>query len=141
MPAVFCYRHTIEQNEIDGQGHVNNLVYLKWMQEAAIGHSSAQGWPSHRYRELGAGWVVRTHTIDYLQPAFADQQIEVLTWVASFKKIRSERRYKIVRSEDRQVLAKAATLWAFIDLDNRQPCRIPRELVESFQLVSEDAAP
>jgi len=141
MPAVFCYRHTVAQDEIDGQGHVNNLVYLRWMQQAAIEHSTAQGWPAHRYRELGAGWVARRHTIDYLQPAFADQRIEVLTWVASFKKIRSERRYKIVRAEDRRVLAKAATVWVLIDLDSRQPCRIPRELVASFPRVSEADAP
>lgn len=141
MPAVFCYRHTVERDEIDGQGHVNNLVYLRWMQEAAIEHSSVQGWPSDRYHRLGAGWVVRTHTIDYLQPAFAQQRIEVLTWVASFKKIRSERRYKIVRADDRQVLAQAATMWAFVDLQTRQPRRIPPELIASFELVPDEDAP
>jgi len=66
MPAVFEYHHTVLESEIDGQGHVNNLEYLKWMQDAAVAHSTAQGWPTARYKEEGAGFVARSHNIEYL---------------------------------------------------------------------------
>jgi acyl-CoA thioester hydrolase len=85
MPTIYEFFHTVTADEIDGLGHVNNLEYLKWMQAAAIDHSTAQGWPPERYVEAGAGWVVRTHTIEYLRPAFVGQEIVVRTWVANFK--------------------------------------------------------
>lgn len=141
MPAIFHYPRTVTDDEIDAQGHVNNLVYLRWMQDAAIAHSAAQGWPPQRYRETGAGWVVRSHQIEYLQPTFAGQAIEVITWVANFKKIQSLRKYKIVRPADAAVLAIAQTNWAFIGLEHRVPRRVPPELAGAFVLVPPDEEP
>lgn len=141
MPAVYRYTHTVQSDEIDGQGHVNNLEYVKWMQSAAIEHSAAQGWSSSRYREIGAGWVVRSHTIEYRQPAFDRDCIVVLTWVADFRKIRSLRKYKIVRQGDNVLLAVAATDWTFISMARRLPRRVPPELINAFELVPEAEEP
>jgi acyl-CoA thioester hydrolase len=138
MPAIYFYHHTVHDDEIDGQGHVNNLCYLHWMQDAAIEHSSAQGWTPQRYREEGAGWVVRTHAIEYLQPAFAGDAIVVKTWVANFKKIQSLRKYRIERATDGALLATAETNWAFIGLEHRVPRRIPAALIDSFEIVADD---
>jgi acyl-CoA thioester hydrolase len=137
MPAIFQYPHTVGDDEIDAQGHVGNVEYLKWMQAAAVEHSAAQGWPAERYRQSGAGWVVRSHTIEYRQPVFAGQQVIVLTWVSDFRKTRSLRKYKIVRPADDAVVATGATDWAYIGLERRVPRRIPPELAESFPLVTE----
>ena len=138
MPAIYLYRHTVDTSEIDGQGHVNNLAYLRWMQDAAIEHSSAQGWTTARYGESGAGWVARSHFIEYLQPAFEGDAIVVQTWVAEFKKITSLRKYRIVRSADDTTLARAETNWVFIGLKNRVPRRIPPELSGAFEVVADD---
>ena len=132
MPAVFYFRHTVRSGEIDGQNHVNNIEYVRWMQSAAVGHSTAQGWPGTRYREIGAGWVVRSHTIEYLKPAFAADEIVVKTWIADFKKVSSRRRYKIVRPADETLLAQAETQWAFIGFEHRVPRRIPQEVIDDF---------
>jgi acyl-CoA thioester hydrolase len=136
-PAIYCYAHTVGDDEIDELGHVSNLAYLKWMLAAAVEHSAAQGWPAQRYLEIGAGWVVRSHFIEYLQPAFAGQQVLVKTWVADFRKIRSLRKYKIMRPSDDALLAVAETDWAFVGLERRSPRRIPQELVNAFQLPAE----
>ena len=141
MPAIFEYHLTVTEDEIDGQGHVNNLEYLKWMQDAAVAHSAEQGWTTQRYRDLGSGWVARTHTIDYLQPAFAGENIVVKTWISNFKKVTSLRKYKIIRSDDAAVLATAETNWAFIGLERYIPRRIPQELFESFDLVGPESEP
>jgi len=141
MPAIYCYTHQVSVEEIDGQGHVNNLEYLKWMQTAAVDHSSAQGWPPVRYRNVEAGWVVRSHKITYLQPAFADDEIVVQTWVANFKKITSLRKYKIIRPADETVLAVAESDWVFVGLKRRIPKRIPEELSEAFEVVGESQEP
>jgi acyl-CoA thioester hydrolase len=137
MPAVFEFPHTVREDEIDDQGHVNNVFYVHWMQLAAVEHSSAQGWPPARYLEEGIGWVARSHFIEYLQPTFARDQIVVRTWIANFKKISCLRRYEIVRPGDGAKLAVAETNWAFIGLAQRIPRRIPAHLLESFEVVAD----
>ncbi len=141
MPAIYEFHLTVTEDEIDGQGHVNNLEYLKWMQDAAVAHSSEQGWTTQRYRNLGSGWVARRHTIEYLQPAFAGENIVVKTWISNFKKVTSLRKYKIIRPADAAVLSTAETNWAFIGLERYIPRRIPQELCESFDLVGPESEP
>ena len=141
MPAIFEYRLTVADEAIDGQGHVNNLEYVRWMQQAAVAHSNAQGWTAERYKQLGAGWVVRSHKIEYLQAAFAGDQIVVYTWVADMRKVRSLRKYKMVRTADGVTVATAETDWAFFGYEHRVPRRIPIELIESFVLVPEHETP
>ncbi len=135
MPAIFDHPLTVADDEIDQLGHVNNLAYIKWMLDAAVAHSAAQGWPTRRYLELGAGWVVRSHAIEYRQPAFAGQQLVVRTWVSNFRKIRSLRKYKIVRPADAALLAVAQTDWTFISFARRVPRRVPPEIQAAFELV------
>jgi acyl-CoA thioester hydrolase len=135
MPEIFEYLHTVAADEIDELGHANNVAYVAWLQAAAIAHSTAQGWPGERYRQLGLGWVVRSHAIDYLQPAVAGDQILVQTWVATLRKVTSLRRYEVFRRSDQQLLAKAETHWAFVDYASGKPARVPAEIVQSFQVV------
>lgn len=137
MPAVFFWEHTVLEDEIDGQGHVNNLEYLKWMQSAAVAHSAAQGWPAERYEQEGAAWVVRTHFIEYLAPAFAGQNVIVETWVTGFQKVTSLRKYVIRRPDDGSLLAKAETNWAYIGRKHGVPRRIPKELIGDFEPAPE----
>ncbi|MCA9145277.1 MAG: acyl-CoA thioesterase [Planctomycetaceae bacterium] len=131
--AVFVFEHDVRDDEIDVLGHVNNLAYLKWMQSAAVAHSSACGWTTERYLESGGGWVVRSHKIEYLNSALANDTVVVRTWIAGFKKVTSLRRYQIVRKLDQAVLAEAETNWAFIGFEHRVPRRIPQEVIEDFR--------
>jgi len=133
MPTPYTFSHTVLEEEIDRLGHVNNLAYLSWMQAAAIAHSSAKGWPVERYERLGAGWVVRSHHIEYLRAAVVADRIEVRTWVAEMKRVSSLRRYEIVRVADDRTLAKAATDWAFVNYKTGLPARIPEEIIGLFQ--------
>ncbi len=135
MPEIFEYCHTVADDEIDALGHANNVAYIEWLQAAAVGHSAAQGWPGEKYRELGAGWVVRRHTIEYDRPALAGERIVVRTWVATMKKVTSIRRYRIFRCDDETLLATAETKWAFVDYATGQPMRVPREIARSFEVV------
>jgi acyl-CoA thioester hydrolase len=135
VPVVFEHPHVVRASEIDGVGHVNNIEYVRWMQDAAIAHSAAQGWPPERHRELGHGWVVRSHGIEYRQPAFASDSIIVRTWVAGMSRVTSLRRYEILRSADAAVLAVAHTNWAYINFATHQPCRIPADVTAAFEVL------
>jgi acyl-CoA thioester hydrolase len=137
MPAVFEYLHHVAADEIDGLGHVNNVAYVRWMQDAAVAHSAAQGWDARRYASEGCGFVARSHFIEYLQPAFAGEKILIRTWIADMEKITSRRRYRIIRLSDATLLAAAETNWAFLSLTTRRPKRIPPELREAFEIFDE----
>jgi acyl-CoA thioester hydrolase len=85
---------------------------------------------------LGAVWVVRSHEITYVEPAYDGEPITVRTWVADMSKVSSTRRYRIVRAGDDRVLAKASTRWAFVDRTTGTLRRIPEEVWKAFELVA-----
>jgi acyl-CoA thioester hydrolase len=128
----FEYKLTVSEQEIDELNHAGNYHYVKWMQEAAIAHSTALGWSTQKYLELGAGWVVRSHNIVYLKPAFEGDSIIVKTWVSNMKAVTSLRHYEIC-NEAGEILAKAETEWAFINYEKQSPVRIPAVISENFE--------
>ncbi len=130
----------VSESDMDDLGHVNNLRYLEWILQAAKGHSAANGWPRDRYLQLGCAWVVRSHNIEYLKPAFAGDQLVVRTWVTSIGKVLSERSYEIVREKDGETLVKASTCWAYVDFQKQVPRRIPPELRDAFTIREESGS-
>lgn len=137
MVARFEYSHRVVATDIDELGHAGNYHYIRWLQHAAVAHSTANGWPPARYEALGAGWVVRSHQITYLKPAFEGDDIVIATWVADMRPATSLRRYEIRRS-DGELLAHAATDWAFVNYARQRPVRIPPEVSDCFEVVDED---
>jgi acyl-CoA thioester hydrolase len=135
---IHLTRVAVAADVIDVNGHVGNLAYLNWMQDAATAHSAAQGWPLERYRAAGAGWFVRSHFIEYLRPAFAGDTLLLYTWVRTLKGHSSPRRYLIVREDDRLPVATAETLWVFVDYGSGRLVRIPPEVVSAFATVPDD---
>jgi len=139
MPARFEHPLTVVEDDIDRLGHVNNIVYIRWMQDAAVAHSKEQGWPMSRYQEAGFGWVVRSHFIEYRVPAFAGDAVIVHTWVADMQKVSSRRRFEICRA-DGTLLARAETHWAFVRTSDQRLVRIPVEVASAFEVVSDSMA-
>ena len=123
---------TAAADDIDELDHVSNLVYLRWVLDAALAHSAAAGWDHAAYRRLGAVFVVRRHEIDYLAPVVAGDRVEVTTWVDAWKLASCVRRTELRRVGDGTAVARAATTWAFIGLDGGRPRRIPDELRAPF---------
>jgi acyl-CoA thioester hydrolase len=125
----------VTEQDIDELGHAGNFHYVRWMQHAAIAHSSANGWSPQDYQEIGAGWVVRSHKITYLKPAFEGDSLVIRTWVANMKPATSLRRYEILNGAG-EMLAQAETDWAFINYEKQKPTRIPAKVAESFKIIS-----
>ena len=131
---IYPFEFTIPEDAVDENGHVNNVNYVQWMQDAAVRHYEAMGGRQVTI-DIGATWVVRSHTIEYLRPAFAGEQVKVLTWVANMRRVRSLRRYQFVRVEDEQLLVRGETDWVFVDSNTGSPRAIPPEVVNLFSLV------
>ena len=136
--GVFMHRFTVPDASIDVNGHANNLEYLRWMQEVATAHSDAQGWTLARYAETKTSWVIRSHTIDYLRPAFASETLTVLTWIGGFEEQESPRHYLFWRERDRKILAKARTVWVFVDAQTGRARTIPAEFRSVFDVVADE---
>ncbi len=141
MPKIFSYRFIIPTEANDENGHVNNVIYIQWMQDAATRHSDEQGCTRGLYQRLGSSWVVRSHHIDYLRPAFAGDEIEIQTWVCNLKRTRSLRRYRFLRTADNTQLARAETDWVYVNADTGRPRSIDKEVSEAFIQVEPEEEP
>jgi acyl-CoA thioester hydrolase len=129
-------RLRVRHHEMDALGHVNNAVYLNYVEEAAIEHGRARGYDEARWRELGGTWVVRRHEIEYRVPAVAGDELVVTTRVLALDRTRGTRRTTIER--DGVVLVEATTEWVWIGLDGR-PRRIPPAVLADFQATEKGA--
>ena len=138
--TIYRYEFTVPESALDMNGHVNNVVYVQWMQDVAVLHSDAVGGTSAMHAAEGT-WVVHSHKIEYLSPAFADEDVVALTWVVNFRRIRSVRRYKFFRKSDNTLLVKGETEWVFVDNERGRPKMIPEEIIRLFPLVEEDEEP
>ena len=130
---VYSRQFTVPGAALDGNGHVNNVMYVQWMQEIAVEHYDAMGGTAPTIA-LGATWVVREHKIVYLRPAFAGDEIEVRTWVVNLRRVRSLRKYQFIRKPGGDLLVRGQTDWVFVDAVTGQPRRIPEEIACLFQL-------
>jgi acyl-CoA thioester hydrolase len=114
---------------IDELGHVNNAVWVQWIQQVAITHWEALADPAHQEAYF---WVVVRHEIDYLRPAFEGDRVTARTWIdPAVRGARSERHIDFVGA-DGKALVRARTQWAIIDKAAGRPIRVPREVVAPF---------
>ena len=137
MNPVYRYQFTIPPEAQDENGHVNNVNYVQWMQDVAVQHYEGMGGRLPTLA-IGATWVVRSHHVEYFSPAFAGDLVEVSTWVASMRRVRSLRRYEFIRKTDGKLLVKGETDWVFVDTQTGRPLAVPKEILGLFQLVPDE---
>lgn len=141
VDAPHLLRRTVSDADIDLMGHVNNVVYLRWLEEAAWDHTHALGLDWATYQRLGAGFVARRHELDYLKPALSGDVIVIATWIADNPgRVTMDRRYQLVRERDGVVVMRAHTLWACVDLTTGAPRRMPPEFAQGF-VVADPVTP
>jgi acyl-CoA thioester hydrolase len=129
--APFEMSVSVLPGDIDGQNHVNNTVYLRWVQEVAIAHWEAIASSEAKER---IGWVVLRHEIDYKAPACLGNDIVLRTWVGKATRLTFERFTESRRSSDGQLLSSARTLWCPINARTGRPLRVPAEVREQFSI-------
>jgi acyl-CoA thioester hydrolase len=140
MPSIYKFEIEATAKDVDQNNHVNNVVYIQWMQDAAIAHARDSGC-TLASDAAGAIWVARTHHIEYLLPAFVGDKITVLTWPSNFHRVRSLRKYKFIRAQDQAVIARAETDWVFVNAKTGRPQSIPDTVKNSLPPVSKEMEP
>jgi len=128
MENVFILTITVSAEDIDNLQHVNNLVYLKWMDKIATTHWThlTKNNPLPQYV-----WVVMRHEIDYLKQASLGDEIIVKTWVGETKGITSIRFMEFYKKD--VLLVKAKTIWAMLDSKTLKPARIRENVLKVLQ--------
>jgi acyl-CoA thioester hydrolase len=129
-PSAYRHSFQVDAQDIDALGHANNVVWVRWINEAAIAHATNVGLGQEACRALGVLWVVRRHDLEYLLPAFAGETIEAFTWPETLRGASSLRRTLFERAG--QVLARAETTWVLIDLQTGRPRRAPSEMLTGY---------
>ena len=118
-------------SDIDEQNHVNNTVYLRWVQDVATAHWRAVA--SLQTQET-IGWVVLRHEIDYKAPAILGDEIVLRTWVGKATRLTFERFTEIRRNRQGALLSKARTLWCPINMQTSRPVRVSDEVRAQFSI-------
>ena len=116
--AAFEMAIAVEPADIDELGHVNNVVYLRWVQDIAVAHWRAV---AARDDQEKLWWIVVRHEIDYRQAARLGDGILARTWVGAATRIKFERHTELLRASDGCLLAKARTVWCPIDSVTGKP--------------------
>lgn len=127
MRKKIPYQHKIKVtgDDIDDLGHVNNVVYVRWVQEVAAAHWEHAAPVSLKVKYA---WVVLRHEIDYKSPAFLKDEITGFTWVGEHHGARFDRFVRI--QCENKVLAEAKTSWCLLDAKIFRPIRIPEEILD-----------
>jgi acyl-CoA thioester hydrolase len=125
---VFAQAFEPAPGDIDENGHVNNVVYVRWVQEIATAHW--RGRASEEARESWT-WVVLRHEIDYRRPLFPGEKARARTWVGECSGPRFIR-YVRIDGPRGEVCAQAVSEWCLLNMKTRRPTRVPDALVETF---------
>jgi acyl-CoA thioester hydrolase len=126
--ASFTHRVRVAPDDLDAQAHVNNVVYVRWVQDAAVAHWEALTSPETR---ADVGWVLLRHEIDYQRPAVLGDDVAVRTTVGHLEGLTFER-WTEIRGADGQLLARSRTLWCPVHPRTGRPRRVSRELRALF---------
>ena len=123
----FSHSFRVDAADIDAQNHVNNVAYVRWIQDAAVAHWFSATTEIQRETFI---WTVTRHEIDYRKPAFENEEIIVTTWVGEPTRVSWERFTEIKRGE--VLLVKARSVWCLIHRATSKPTRISGDLIKLF---------
>ena len=138
LPSPYLHRVAALDRDIDAYGHVNNAVYLGWLDEAAWAHSTALGISPEHCVKTRCGMVVWRSQLHYQSPAFAGDALEVGTWlVFGDARLRVDRRFQIRRPADGRTLLRGLIHYVCADLDSGRPRRMPPALASRYRPLPE----
>ena len=120
---LFEQKHIVTPEEIDEYNHVNNVVYVQWMQNISDAHWKEL---SKNVKNIDYVWFVIRHEVDYKSQAVLGDEVTLRTWVGKTEGIRSVRHFEMYRGET--LLVKSQTTFCLLDANTKKPKRITKEV-------------
>ena len=122
---------TVPATAIDGNGHANNVEFVRWMQDVAKAHAEECG-GAGVVQAMGATWVVRSHHIEYFKPLLDGDVVNIRTWVDRFDRASSLRSYELHLVASGLLVARGETKWVLIDAKSGRPRAVTPQLAACF---------
>lgn len=141
MTDVFDLALKIEPQHIDILGHVNNVMYVQWMQDVASAHIEKIGLGLKEYLKLKHAMVAVEHHMQYRKAAFEGEDIILRTWLDDINALYSFRQYVFYRPKDRTILFLANTKWACVEIATGRPKRMSPSFTQAYQPLKSDVNP
>jgi acyl-CoA thioester hydrolase len=141
MSDIFDLTIQVQPEHIDSLGHVNNVVYMHWMQDVASAHIEALGLGLKEYQQLKHAMVAVEHQVQYRKAAFLGDEITLRTWLNDLNALYSFRQYAFYRAKDQSLLFTGNTKWACIELQSGRPKRMSPTFLQAYQPLADDQNP
>lgn len=123
----------VPDSAIDELGHVNNAVYVRWLEQCAWAHSEQLGLDLALYQQLDRAMAVLRHEIDYLAAAYANDALQMATWIVGCdSKLKLQRHFQLQRMSDGATLLRANTTFVCIEISTGRPKRMPDVFVTGY---------
>lgn len=141
MSGIFDLTMVVKPEHIDILGHVNNVVYVQWMQDVASAHIEELGLGLKQYIELKHAMVAVEHQMQYRKAAFEGETIVLRTWLNDINSLYLFRQYAFYRPSDQTLLFVANTKWACIEIETGRPKRMSPTFTHAYQPISNEKDP
>ena len=141
VSSIFDVKLNVADDAIDILGHVNNVVYVKWMQDVATAHIEALGLGVTRFLELKHAMVAVEHQMQYRKASFAGDELILRTWLSDLNAMYSFRQYAFYRPADQQLIFLGHTKWACVEIASGRPKRMSPTFTQAYQPIAAELNP
>lgn len=132
MPRIYTASFRVHHYELDAFGELRASTFARLLQQAATEASADAGFDDAWYARAGAFWLIRRTTIEYHRPVRAWDTVRVRTWVADFRRVRSQREYEVYVEGVSYPVARGHTDWVYVEQGTFKPRRIPQEITDAL---------
>ena len=139
MTTTFDVLYSVQDKDIDALGHVNNVVYVQWMQDVATAYVDALGLGLTQYLELKHAMVAVEHQVQYRKAALLGEQLVLRTWLSDLNALYSTRQYLFYRPSDRSIIFTGQTKWACVEIATGRPKRLSPSFTQAYQPLTDEA--
>ena len=141
MSTIFDLNIQVLPEHIDLLGHVNNVLYVQWMQDVATAHIEQLGLGLAQYLQLKHAMVAVEHHVQYRKAAFEGEDLILRTWLDDLNTLYSFRQYVFYRPKDQSILFVGQTKWACIEIATGRPKRMSPSFTHAYQPIPADLNP
>ena len=141
MSNIFDLKITVQPEHIDILGHVNNVVYVQWMQDVASAHIETLGLGVQEYLKLKHAMVAVEHHVQYRKAALEGEELILRTWLSDLNALYSFRQYAFYRPQDKSLLFMGNTQWACVEIKTGRPKRMSPTFTQAYQPLAADVNP
>ena len=138
MSTIFDLNIQVLPEHIDLLGHVNNVLYVQWMQDVATAHIEQLGLGLAQYLQLKHAMVAVEHHVQYRKAAFEGEDLILRTWLDDLNTLYSFRQYVFYRPKDQSILFVGQTKWACIEIESGRPKRMSPSFTQAYQPIATD---